>query len=177
MDPLVDFICWRRDAPYFCVSGYTGRRVKVFPVRSKTGLVASRRSATAHLDAGVAATLERGRLRYGARFMCGGGSYVAGIIPDAKPYGGICAYCVDAVAGPGVYRCFNSFAALIYIGSAERVLSRLDGHKSRTPWWPEVADVQTTRYPTIFEARAAERLAINAESPLYNKAWQKRGAA
>ena len=103
--------------------------------------------------------------------------YIVGIIPDAKPYGGICEFCVDVVAGPGVYRCFDSAAALIYIGSAERVLSRLSGHKSRSSWWPDVADVRTTRYPTIFEARAAERLAIEAERPPRNKQFGTKKTA
>jgi hypothetical protein len=99
------------------------------------------------------------------------------ILADAGIYGGICYLCVDAAAGPCVYRCFDTSEALIYIGCAERWLIREQSHQKRTPWWPEVADIKITRYRTIFEACAAERRAIEAESPVHNRQHRKRGAA
>jgi hypothetical protein len=177
MDPLTEFAHWRKPAPYRAeASDWSGRTTVVIPVRSKTGLVAARQGGLAHLDAGVAVIFEDGRARFGARFSCAGGSTDVAILPDASAYGGVCERCVDAVAGPCVYRCFNAAPALIYIGSAEKWLARLSGHRTRTPWWPEVADVKITRYPTIFEARAAERLAIEAENPVHNKLPRRRRA-
>ncbi len=174
--PLTEFVHWGKPAPYRAAHSewWTERTTIVMPVRSKTGLVASRQGGVAHLDDGVAVVFENGRARFGARFSCGEGSTNVAILADARAYGGVCERCVDAVAGPCVYRCFDAVPTLIYIGSAEKWLARLSGHRSRTPWWPEVANVQITRYPTIFEARGAERQAILAEHPKYNKSVGSR---
>jgi hypothetical protein len=139
------------------------------PVQSKTGLVAAKRGELAHLDVGVAAILESDHLRFGARFLCGGGSADVAILAGASAHGGVCERCVDVAAGPCVYRCFNAAPALIYIGSAEKWLGRLGNHRAHTPWWPEVTDVRIARYRSIFEARTAEIAAIEAEHPLHNK--------
>lgn len=169
MDPLTDFAHWGKNAPFLATRPEYFYRAYVVPVRSKTGIVASRRGGFAHYDAGIAAVIRNGKARFGARFMCGGYSIDAGILPNADAYGGICVLCADAKLGPGVYRFFGADSRLIYIGSSEAPLKRQRQHESSTPWWPEVADVQVQRYPTIFEARAAERIAIDAEKPLYNK--------
>jgi hypothetical protein len=174
IDPLTEFTHHNRPAPYRIRHPRLGRHVKVVPVRSKTGLVASRRGAIAHLDNGVAAVLEDDRLRFGARFMCGNGSNNVAILPDADTYGGICEACADAVAGPCVYRCLNASRLPIYIGSTERWFIRRRSHATRSPWWLEVADIQIQRYPTIFEARAVERLAIIGERPVHNKIFNRQ---
>jgi hypothetical protein len=176
--PLTLFAFCDQDAPYRAESADGSRRTAVVvPVRSKTGLVAARRGELAHLDEGVAAVFEGDRLRFGARFACGSGSADVVILADASAHGGVCERCVDIVAGPCVYRCFDAAPALIYIGSAEKWLTREGNHRAHTPWWPEVADVQVTRYRSIFEARVAETAAIEAERPKYNKRPRKRGAA
>lgn len=169
-DPLTLFVCWKWTPPYRAPhAGYRDQIMPVVPVRSKTGIVAAKRGGRAHLDNGVAAIFEEGHARYAARFLCRGGSSNVNILADAEIYGGICYLCVDAAAGPCVYRCFDASKALIYIGCAERWLIREQAHQRRTPWWPDVADVKVARYRTIFEACAAERLAIDAEKPLHNR--------
>jgi hypothetical protein len=131
------------------------------------------------MHVGVAAIFDNNVAQFGARFMCGGGSNDVAVLPNTDAYGGVCPLCEDVAKGPCVYRCFNSAKGLIYIGSAEAYLKRLQSHESRTPWWPEVAETAAERFPTIFEARAAERLAILAEQPLYNKQYktQRRRSA
>lgn len=178
MDPLVDFAKWRKEAPFTATRPKYYFKARVVSVQSKTGLVAARRGGVAHLDAGVAAIFKEGRARFGARFLCDGYTIDAAILPDASAYADlICEFCVDAKLGPGVYRCYGADRQPIYIGSSITPLKRQKGHESRSSWWPEVTEVQVTRYPTLFEARAAERLAIIAENPVRNKLPRKRGAA
>jgi hypothetical protein len=169
MDPLTAFTHWGKPAPYLAKPPKFFRRARVVAVRAKTPYVATRRGGIAHLHNGVAATFDNNAARFGARFMCGGHSDDVAVLPNTDAYGGVCPLCEDAAKGPCTYHCFNAARDLIYIGSAEKYLKRLQGHESRTPWWPEVAETTAERFPTIFEARAAERLAILAEQPLYNK--------
>ena len=173
--PLTPFAHWDWPAPYRFESTSLGRTATVFPVRSKTGLVAARRGELAHLDDGVAALHEGGHVQFAARFLCAEGSKDVAVLADARTHGGVCEKCVDAAAGPCVYRCYSAAASLIYIGSTERWLRRLGTHQSQTPWWPEVVDGQRTHYRSIFEARAVETTAIDAEKPLYNKPRSARG--
>jgi hypothetical protein len=149
----------------------------VFPAQCRTGLVTTAKGGVAHLDAGLAVYYDHGKARFGARFMCDEGTENAIVLADARAHGDlICELCVDAKLGPGVYRCFNAGRALIYIGSSKTPLKRQRSHASRTPWWHEVADVQVERFSTLFAARGAERLAIVAENPLYNKLPKRRSA-
>lgn len=173
--PLVDYVYWGKEVPFLSQSPRYDYRALVLPAHCKTGLVTSRLSGKAHLCAGLAAVIHDGRVIYGARYMCYRGTPDAVIIPSAEPYGGVCTWCEDAAQGPGVYRCLNAMQEVIYIGSSEKPLMRCEkGHKARASWWPEVADIQIVRYPTIFEARGAERLAIHAERPLRNDRRQTR---
>jgi hypothetical protein len=174
MHPLTSFTHWGQEAPYRAGCPKYDRPAIVMPARSKTGLVAARRGDLAHLDDGIAVIFEGSRAQFGARFLCGGDSNDVAILLDARAYGGICEKCVDAAAGPCVYRCRDAAQVLLYIGSAERWLPRLSQHQGRTAWWPEVADVQVEHYRSIFEARAAEGLAIADEQPLYNKRRKAR---
>lgn len=169
MNPLTDFAIWGKDAPFLAERPQYDYRALVVPVRSKTGIVAARRGSIAHHDDGIAAVIRNGRAWFAARFLCGGYSLNAGVLPNADPYGGICAVCADAKLGPGVYRFLDAAGRAIYIGSSEKPLRRQRQHQARSAWWPEVADVQVKRYPTIFEASAAERIAIDAEKPRHNK--------
>ncbi len=177
MHPLTPFAYWGESAPYTAEHPRFYWQAQVVAVRSKTGLVAARRGGIAHLDDGVAAIFLGGRAQFGARFLCGSGSRDVAVLPNAKAYGGICERCVDIAAGLCVYRCYDASDALLYIGSTECRIKRLQIHGKRTSWWPEVADIKIQRFPTIFEASAAERLAILAENPLHNKIPRRRGAA
>jgi hypothetical protein len=176
MDPLLDFARWGKDAPYVSERNSMFPRTRVVAVRPKTPYVAARLGGLAHLHDGVAVVFSRNVARFGARYLCGPGSCDVALLPNIDAYGGVCAQCEDFAKGPCLYRCFNDAGALIYIGSTPRYLKRLQGHRTRTPWWDEVAETTDERYPTIFEARAAERLAIIAERPLRNRQYNRRTA-
>ena len=171
MDPLTPFVYWREPAPYLAKPPKYWERAMVVPVNCKTGLVTSRTASSgiAHRDGGVAAVFKGGQARFGARWLCGGGSADVQILADAEAQGGVCPRCEDIALGPSVYRCFDAAGDLIYIGSSTAHLKRMQTHETQTSWWPEVADVTTRRFECITEARAAERLAILAEHPKYNK--------
>ena len=166
MDPLTPFTCWGWSAPYRTTLRRCTHAGLVVPVRSKSGLGTTRRGGGLHRIEAVAAFCVEGRIRYGARWWCRNYSKNAVLVNDPDPFDGICAYCEDA--GPSVYRCFGATGRLLYIGSTSQHLRRLTTHKTQSPWWPEVASTSRTRYPSIVEARIAERRAIKAELPLYN---------
>jgi hypothetical protein len=174
IDPLTPFVYWGWSAPYEADDSQFAFRAFIVPVQSKSGLVTSNRSGIAHMAEGVAALLAgNGSLRYGARWRCGGGSAKAQLIKDAEPYGGVCVRCVSAFI-PTVYWCFNAGRRLLYIGSTGCTGTRFQTHKTETPWWPEVAIIKTRTYPTLPLARAAERMAIQAEAPAYNQQYQAK---
>lgn len=75
---------------------------------------------------------------------------------------------VSALHRPSwVYRAYDKRHVLLYIGSTNDVRARLIAHR-RTSWWPRVAVVTRTEFPTASAARDAESAAIKAEAPLYN---------
>jgi hypothetical protein len=141
--------------------------------RCKTGLVAAMNGPLAHIPAEFRTAFNPdGSVHFRAEYACGGVAPRAVVLPSSD-VADMCPLCEDAAKGPCVYRCFNAAAGLIYIGSAEVRLRRIRSHERRTPWWHEVAEVKAEHFPTIFEARVAERRAIAAEAPLYNKAHRK----
>jgi hypothetical protein len=142
--------------------------------RCKTGLVASGNGTLAHFPAKFQAAYNTDdTLSFRVTFACGGETHRAVILSSAADASATCEVCEDTLKGPCVYWCFSVTKGLIYIGSAKARLKRLVSHESQSPWWPEVAEVTAVHFPTLFEARVAERLAIKAESPLYNKQHNK----
>lgn len=142
--------------------------------RCKTGVVAAKTGAVAHFPAEFSARLDpNGSVRFRARFVCGNGTHNAIVLANAEDAPAMCAICEDTAKGPRLYRCLNSDKRVIYIGSTAALLRRIRSHKTESPWWPEVAEVTDECFPTVFLARAAERLAIKAEMPLYNDQYKK----
>jgi hypothetical protein len=68
-----------------------------------------------------------------------------------------------------IYRCFDKAGELIYIGVTDSPGARHATHKRERTWWPEVVEVLWEFYPTYGAAIDAERDAIEAEQPRYNK--------
>ena len=71
-----------------------------------------------------------------------------------------------------VYRMYDAEGRLLYVGMTVnqkkriqvwRSVGRAAGH-----WWPQVADIQWEFHPDKGAAAAAERTAIQTESPLHN---------
>lgn len=83
-----------------------------------------------------------------------------------------------------IYRMFNAGGALLYVGQTGNLPTRLDTHRSKKPWWTEVASITVEHFVSRDAALDAERRAILRESPEYNvtpaehgsRAWASRFA-
>jgi hypothetical protein len=67
-----------------------------------------------------------------------------------------------------VYRMFDTAGCLLYVGISLTVLQRMGQHKAGKIWWGDIARIDLTHYSDHETARAAERIAIRDEGPLYN---------
>jgi hypothetical protein len=168
--PLQPFASERRRVPY--VTDWLERNVRVVPVCCKTDFGVSRKGAVVHRVESAAAMITAGRIRYAARWLCGVRSTDITLLADASAHGGqICARCTESFAGTFVYRCLAADGRLLYVGCTHSYAARMASHKTSKPWWPEVADVTRESFGSLTEARAAERLAIQSEGPVYNRQW------
>ena len=60
---------------------------------------------------------------------------------------------------------------LLYVGMTGSLRERWNGHAARQPWWDELRSLTVDWYGSRDEAEAAERSAIEAEAPKYNKKY------
>jgi len=67
-----------------------------------------------------------------------------------------------------LYRLFAYDGELLYVGITNSIIHRLDQHSVDKPWWGMVTRYTEEQYSNRFEARAAEILAIQTESPAFN---------
>ena len=147
-----------------------------FEVRCKTGYAAARNRMVVHHVERVIGIRDGDRLRFAARWLCGGRSSDAVIVAEPDAHGGTCARCAELSLGPVVYRCLDATGRLLYVGSTGNgATTRLQFHEKNAAWWPDVVDVQMEHFPTLEAARAAESLAIRTEHPAHNIAGRSRG--
>jgi predicted GIY-YIG superfamily endonuclease len=69
----------------------------------------------------------------------------------------------------GVYRCFATDGALLYVGFSADVEQRIKQHKARSLWAKSLATYTTQSTGTIDEGFATEKAAIRDEHPLHNR--------
>lgn len=70
---------------------------------------------------------------------------------------------------PGVlYRMYDQDGGLVYVGISVSLPARLIQHRQSQPWWSDITSISVQHFPTIREARDAERVAIAEERPRYN---------
>lgn len=72
-----------------------------------------------------------------------------------------------------LYRAYDAAGQLLYVGISMSLDGRLTKHR-RTEWWPLVAEITVQWFEGREPAKAAERAAIIAEAPLYNRARPPR---
>ena len=68
-----------------------------------------------------------------------------------------------------LYRYFDAGRILLYVGRSGEYASRELAHIARPDWMQFAASSTIERYPTPDELRQAEREAIKAEHPIFNK--------
>ena len=71
----------------------------------------------------------------------------------------------------GVYRIRGEAAELLYIGLTNCLPVRWNSHMLYQPWWHEVRSLAIEYYDSREAAAAAEKAAIKAEKPKYNKTY------
>lgn len=168
---LRPFVCYGRSVPY------THGDIVVEPAAPNTEYGMPRRGSVAHRIRDLAVARINGRPKYGALWVCGGGSSDA-VLLEAGAEADICPRCEER-RFPAVYRCFDAEGRLIYVGCTVELTARRRWHEIQSPWWPEVAEIRTEKFADITKAHIAEARAIRSERPLYNKRLQRNegGAA
>lgn len=68
-----------------------------------------------------------------------------------------------------LYRHFDTYGRLLYIGISNSALTRLSQHRRDKDWYEDIAKMTITNYPSRNELLLAEKEAIVSEKPLYNK--------
>lgn len=69
-----------------------------------------------------------------------------------------------------VYRCYDRYGDLLYVGSSCQWASRLSQHDGNAPaWWAESVNIMLEHFPSTVEAAAAEEHAIATEGPRFNR--------
>jgi hypothetical protein len=74
----------------------------------------------------------------------------------------------ELVPATALYRLWAADGTLLYIGIADNLKARFDGHKLEKSWWGDVAKATVIWYGSRRDAFQAEDIAIKAERPLYN---------
>jgi hypothetical protein len=74
-----------------------------------------------------------------------------------------------------LYRHFSKDNRLLYVGISISVMARLQQHKL-SPWWRDISYIMFERFSSCAIAKAAERMAIEKENPLYNIVGKPKAA-
>ena len=70
---------------------------------------------------------------------------------------------------PYLYRFYGADQRPLYLGISSCSPTRLDGHRRQADWWPLAEYIAISAYPTDAAVKEAERAAIRAEWPRFNK--------
>jgi predicted GIY-YIG superfamily endonuclease len=70
-----------------------------------------------------------------------------------------------------LYRFYDQSGLLLYVGISNNFATRLRAHERSSGFFKDVESITLERYATRDEVVAAEKLAIQTELPLHNKAW------
>lgn len=77
---------------------------------------------------------------------------------------------IPAAPRVALYRHFDAAGQLLYVGIATNFSNRTSQHSANSPWLARFAHrVEAVWLPTREAALAAERYAIQAEAPIFNK--------
>jgi hypothetical protein len=68
-----------------------------------------------------------------------------------------------------LYRAYDSTGRLLYVGISLSALARLANHRSQSDWFAEVRRLEIEVFSNRELAEAAERQAVQAESPIHNR--------
>jgi hypothetical protein len=69
-----------------------------------------------------------------------------------------------------LYRHYDKYGCLLYVGISLCTAARLSQHRAQSPWFESIARIEIQRFETREMARRAELHAIRNEQPLFNVA-------
>jgi hypothetical protein len=70
---------------------------------------------------------------------------------------------------PVVYRVYDANGRLIYVGQSINLHTRASEHRGQSWWWKPLAHrMRIELHPTQDSAKAAEKVAIQEETPVFN---------
>ena len=72
-----------------------------------------------------------------------------------------------------LYRHFDEWDNLLYVGVSLSTIQRLSQHKSHSHWFNNISKITIENFPSREEVLKAERIAIQKEAPLHNIALKK----
>lgn len=72
-------------------------------------------------------------------------------------------------AGTFVYVARNAKSEVLYIGVTDNLFGRMAGHKSASPWWPEMESLDWTEWPDRVTALKQEARLIKSFRPRHNR--------
>lgn len=73
-----------------------------------------------------------------------------------------------------LYRMFNRAGDLLYVGITADIGMRFAQHSATQPWWKSVGRIAVEHHDDRPSVERAERAAIRAEAPLYNRVHRPR---
>jgi len=76
---------------------------------------------------------------------------------------------VQQLGRTALYRHYDQQGKLLYVGISLNAVARLSQHSTASEWFARLGSVQVQWLDTRDEALAAERAAINAEGPIFNR--------
>ena len=74
----------------------------------------------------------------------------------------------DEVVVQHLYRHFDEWENLLYVGISLSTIQRLSQHKHQSHWFNSIEKITIEQFPSRREALEAERTAIQKEEPLHN---------
>jgi predicted GIY-YIG superfamily endonuclease len=75
-----------------------------------------------------------------------------------------------------LYRYFDCDGRLLYVGITKNCERREAEHRIYSPWRKNAVNISYEWYGSLFTASIMERIAIEDERPLHNKAWKPKDA-
>lgn len=67
-----------------------------------------------------------------------------------------------------LYRVFNPYSVLLYVGQTMQPAVRFRKHAEKTKYWGEVGSIELERFKSLDALTTAEKEAIRTERPVYN---------
>ena len=153
-----------------------GSRLQIVDVRS--GMALGRRTGVVHYVADAAEITVDGDTTLAARWICGGSTIDAEVVPEGEEIACVgCRITAAVPSGPVVYFAWGADGDLLYVGSSINVAQRIKNHLTATDWWGDVRRLTFESHETEGAARRAELDHIGRRPGVHNREGRRRTPA